>query len=161
MRSVKIAIVTVLVALASPALAGRGSSPGAIQSAIASGGVDAIQSELERAEHLVCPSCVRMVRPLLDHPDQRAGGPVRHGKPAAGHVEPVGRHPLLPGARRLDVGLDTGDHGGAHDSGEGRSPQVGWRRRDRCSLGQVGQAVGQGHTHLHATSPREGGVSRR
>src|SRR5678816_590786 len=71
MRSVKIAIVTVLVALASPALAGRGSSPGAIQSAIASGGVDAIQSELERAEHLVCPSCVRMVRPLLDHPDQR------------------------------------------------------------------------------------------
>jgi HEAT repeat protein len=71
MRNVKIAIVTALVALASPALAGRGSSPGAIQSAIASGGVDAIQSELERAEHLVCPQCVRLVRPLLDHPDQR------------------------------------------------------------------------------------------
>jgi HEAT repeat protein len=71
MGSVKIALVTVLVSLASPALAGRGSSPGAIQSAIASGGVDAIQSELERAEHLVCPQCVRLVRPLLDHPDQR------------------------------------------------------------------------------------------
>jgi HEAT repeat protein len=71
MRSVKIAVVTFVVALASPALAGRGSSPGAIQSAIASGGVDAIQSELERAEHLVCPQCVRLVRPLLDHPDQR------------------------------------------------------------------------------------------
>ena len=71
MRTAKIALVTVLVALASPALAGRGSSPGAIQSAIASGGVDAIQAELERAEHLVCPQCVRLVRPLLDHPDQR------------------------------------------------------------------------------------------
>src|SRR5689334_6475161 len=71
MRNVKLAIVTVLLSLASPALAGRGSSPGAIRSAIASGGVDAIQSELERAEHLVCPSCVPMVRPLLDHPDQR------------------------------------------------------------------------------------------
>jgi HEAT repeat protein len=71
MRSVKIAIVTAFVGLASPALAGRGSSPGAIQSAISSGGVDAIQSELERAEHLVCPRCVPMVRPLLDHPDQR------------------------------------------------------------------------------------------
>src|SRR6185369_4871508 len=71
MRSVKFAIVTVLCALASPALAGRGSSPGAIQSAISSGGVDAIQAELERAEHLVCPRCVPMVRPLLDHPDQR------------------------------------------------------------------------------------------
>jgi len=71
MRSVKIVLVTAFVALASPALAGRGSSPGAIQSAINSGSVDAIQSELERSEHLVCPQCVRMVRPLLDHEDRR------------------------------------------------------------------------------------------
>jgi len=54
-----------------PAHAGRGSSPGAIQGAIRSGSIDAIASELERAEHLVCPSCVSMVRPLLDHGDVR------------------------------------------------------------------------------------------
>jgi hypothetical protein len=53
------------------ALAGRGSSAGAVASAIASGGYDAISTELERAEHLVCPSCVPMVRPLLDHQDRR------------------------------------------------------------------------------------------
>src|SRR4051812_4679232 len=63
--------VLVLALLSSPALAGRGSSPGAIQSAIASNSVDAIASELERAEHLVCPSCVGLVRPLLDHQDRR------------------------------------------------------------------------------------------
>lgn len=61
----------VLLLLPAPALAGRGSSPGAIQSAIASNSVDAIQSELERAESLVCPSCTKLVRPLLDHPDRR------------------------------------------------------------------------------------------
>jgi HEAT repeat protein len=74
MRSVKIVIaVTFAGALLAPlsARAGRGSSPGAIQSAIASGGVDAISSELERAEHLVCGVCVKMVRPLIDHPDAR------------------------------------------------------------------------------------------
>ena len=71
MRTAKIALVTIVIAFASPALAGRGSSPGAIQSAITSGSVDAIQSELERAETLVCPQCVRLVRPLLDHQDQR------------------------------------------------------------------------------------------
>jgi HEAT repeat protein len=71
MRTIKLVLVTALLSLATPALAGRGSSPGAIQSAIASGSVDAIQSELERAEHLVCPQCVRLVRPLLDHQDRR------------------------------------------------------------------------------------------
>src|SRR5688572_18335914 len=72
MASVKLVLaVVLLVASASPALAGRGSSPGAILSAINSGSVDAIQSELERAESLVCPSCVKMVRPLLDHRDRR------------------------------------------------------------------------------------------
>lgn len=71
MRSVKIVLVTALLASATPALAGRGSSPGAIKSAINSGSVDAIQSELERSESLVCPSCVKMVRPLLDHKDRR------------------------------------------------------------------------------------------
>jgi len=71
MRTVKLFLITALIVAASPALAGRGSSPGAISSAINSGSVDAIQAELERSEHLVCPSCVKMVRPLLDHPDRR------------------------------------------------------------------------------------------
>lgn len=49
------------------ALAGRGGSPQAIQSAIAANSVDAIQAELERAEHLVCSGCTDMVLPLVDH----------------------------------------------------------------------------------------------
>src|SRR5262245_8378224 len=75
MRKVKVTMLALGVAAASmttaTALAGRGSSPGAIRSAISSDSVDAISSELERAEHLVCPSCVPMVRPLVDHPDAR------------------------------------------------------------------------------------------
>jgi HEAT repeat protein len=70
MRSTKIVAVALLL-LASPALAGRGSSPGAIREAIASRSTDAITSELERAESLVCPSCVPMVKPLLDSEDRR------------------------------------------------------------------------------------------
>ncbi len=61
------------VALAVPgvARAGRGGSPQAIQQAIAADSVDAIQAELERAEHLVCAACVDLVMPLVDHPDHR------------------------------------------------------------------------------------------
>jgi HEAT repeat protein len=69
MRTTIVAMLGVLAA--GPALAGRGSSPGAIKSAIASDSGDVITSELERAEHLVCPGCVPLVRPLLDHPDRR------------------------------------------------------------------------------------------
>jgi hypothetical protein len=53
------------------ALAGRGSSPQAIKSAIDADSVDAIQAELERAEHLVCAGCTDMVRPLVDHQSYR------------------------------------------------------------------------------------------
>ena len=53
------------------AWAGRGSSPGAIKSAIASGSVDAISAELERSEQLVCGGCVNDVKPLVDSPDPR------------------------------------------------------------------------------------------
>jgi HEAT repeat protein len=53
------------------ALAGRGSSPGAIKAAIASGSVDAISAELERSEQLVCGGCVNDVKPLVDNPDPR------------------------------------------------------------------------------------------
>jgi len=69
----KLAVVTFLgisLAAAGTAVAGRGSSPIAVQRAIASGSSDAIKSELERAEHLVCVSCVDMVRPLIDNQDQ-------------------------------------------------------------------------------------------
>lgn len=61
------------VALALPgvAQAGRGGSPQAIQQAIAANSVDAIQAELERAEHLVCAACVDLVMPLVDHADYR------------------------------------------------------------------------------------------
>jgi HEAT repeats len=53
------------------ARAGHGGSPQAIQQAIAANSVDAIQAELERAEHLVCAACVDLVMPLVDHPDGR------------------------------------------------------------------------------------------
>ena len=72
-KTMKLAVVTFLgisLAAAGTAVAGRGSSPGAIQLAIASGSSDAIKAELERAEHLVCFSCVDMVRPLIDNQDQ-------------------------------------------------------------------------------------------
>lgn len=72
LKSVLVASATVLVALqAAPAQAGRGSSPQALAKAIASGGSDAIISELERAEHLVCAACVDEVMPLIDSDDVR------------------------------------------------------------------------------------------
>jgi len=55
----------------SVASAGTGSSLSAVDSAIRSGGADAIISELERAEKLVCYGCVDRVMPLLDHDDYR------------------------------------------------------------------------------------------
>jgi HEAT repeat protein len=58
-------------AMSTPAWAGRGSSPGAIKNAIASGSVDAISAELERSEQLVCGGCVNDVKPLVDSPDPR------------------------------------------------------------------------------------------
>jgi len=66
---------TVLAALAlacllpASALAGRGASYTAIRNAIWSGSADAIKAELERAETLVCPACVDLVMPLIDHQD--------------------------------------------------------------------------------------------
>ena len=73
-KTMKLAVVTFLgisLAAAGTAVAGRGSSPQAVQRAIASGSIDAIQSELERAERLVCVSCVDMVRPLIDNQNQK------------------------------------------------------------------------------------------
>jgi len=72
-KTMKLAVVAFLgisLAAAGTAVAGRGSSPQAVQRAIASGSPDAIKAELERAEHLVCVSCVDMVMPLLDNNNQ-------------------------------------------------------------------------------------------
>src|SRR5262252_9418963 len=52
-----------------PARAGRGASYGAMRNAIWSGSTDAIKAELERGETLVCPACVDLVMPLIDHRD--------------------------------------------------------------------------------------------
>jgi HEAT repeat protein len=57
--------------LSGTALAGHGGSPQAIKSAIDANSVDAIQAELERAEHLVCAGCTDMVVPLVDHLNYR------------------------------------------------------------------------------------------
>jgi HEAT repeat protein len=59
----------VLVAGAQTAFAGRGGSDSRIENAVASGSSDAIIAELERAERLICGSCIDTVMDLLDHPD--------------------------------------------------------------------------------------------
>src|SRR4029078_11123138 len=72
-KTMKLAVVTFLgisLAAAGTAVAGRGASPQSVQRDIASGSPDAIKAELERAEHLVCVSCVDMVMPLLDNNNQ-------------------------------------------------------------------------------------------
>ena len=58
-----------LLVAAGSAQAGRGSSPQAVLSAISSGSPDAIKSELERSEYLVCAACVDYVLPLIDSSD--------------------------------------------------------------------------------------------
>lgn len=74
-RSARLGIVSataaalLLLAGAGPAQAGRGGSPQKIASAISSGSADAIKSELERAEYLVCTACVAYVLPLIDSND--------------------------------------------------------------------------------------------
>jgi HEAT repeat protein len=72
-KTMKLAVVTFLgisLAAAGSAVAGHGSSPQAVKLAITSGSPDAIKAELERAENLVCLSCVDMVMPLLDSNNQ-------------------------------------------------------------------------------------------
>lgn len=66
----RLSLVTSLVLLlsATPSLAGKGGSAGQIKSAVASGSVDAIVAEIERAEALVCPECIDVMTNLLDHP---------------------------------------------------------------------------------------------
>ncbi len=62
----KLAAVALAIAASSaPAVAGKGGSAAAIQSAIASNSTDAIIAEVERAEGLVCGDCVQSVGSLL------------------------------------------------------------------------------------------------
>jgi hypothetical protein len=68
-RLVALGIAGALALAAGPARAGHGSSPQAVAAAIASGSPDAIKSELERAEYLVCAACVDYVMPLVDNQD--------------------------------------------------------------------------------------------
>jgi hypothetical protein len=53
------------------ALAGHGGSYAAIKQAVDANSIDAIQAELERAEHLVCAGCTDLVVPLIDHSSYR------------------------------------------------------------------------------------------
>jgi HEAT repeat protein len=68
MKNFKSIIIGVaFVALGGVAQAGRGGSLGKIEAAIASGSVDAIIAEVERAEHLSCPRCFSTMSGLLSH----------------------------------------------------------------------------------------------
>jgi HEAT repeat protein len=66
----KLSILVVMLA-AAPAWAGRGATYDSILGAIASGNADAIASELERAERLVCAECVLPIMNLLDDDEYR------------------------------------------------------------------------------------------
>ncbi len=110
----------VVAAVAEPAHAGRGSSPAAIGRAIGSGSADAITSELERAEHLVCAGCVPLVRPLVDHADRRvrevaAWWLVRRG---------LRRSLVADMARRLEGGDSIKARNGADVIGATRCPEA-------------------------------------
>jgi len=59
-------IAAVVLGLSSPAHAGRGGSASRIQNAVATGSVDAIIAEVERAERLTCDACTPVVMDLLD-----------------------------------------------------------------------------------------------
>ncbi|MGN6105394.1 MAG: HEAT repeat domain-containing protein [Kofleriaceae bacterium] len=60
------AVAFVVCAAASPALAGKDGSAAKIRQAVASGSVDAIIAEVERAESLACPDCIQLVTNLTE-----------------------------------------------------------------------------------------------
>jgi HEAT repeat protein len=57
---------TFVLLAAAPALAGKGGSNGKIVAAVASGSVDAIVAEVERAEGLMCTECIGTMMNLLE-----------------------------------------------------------------------------------------------
>ena len=70
MRTAMIVATSVLL-LSAPAFAGFGSSTVALQAAVQSGSVDAIVSEIEKAEELPSLGAINVVMPLVDHPSAR------------------------------------------------------------------------------------------
>lgn len=60
-------VAALLATSVAPAWAGKGGSAGQIKSAVASGSVDAIIAEIERAESLMCSECIDVMTNLLDH----------------------------------------------------------------------------------------------
>ncbi len=60
------AVVFSLCAATSTSFAGRGGSAGAIKSAVASGSIDAIVAEVERAEKLICEACLDTMLALTE-----------------------------------------------------------------------------------------------
>jgi HEAT repeat protein len=62
----KLAAVAFVLLAATPAFAGKGGSAAKINAAVASGSVDAIVAEVERAEALMCPECMPTMVSLLD-----------------------------------------------------------------------------------------------
>ena len=63
---IKFAAVALVLCAAMPAYAGVGGSAEKIRSAVASGSVDAIVAEVERAEGLACDACVQIVTNLTE-----------------------------------------------------------------------------------------------
>ena len=63
---IKFAAVALVLCAAMPAYAGVGGSAEKIRSAVASGSVDAIVAEVERAEGLACEACVQIVTNLTE-----------------------------------------------------------------------------------------------
>lgn len=62
------AIILALCAATVPASAGRGGSAASIKAAVATGSVDAIVAEVERAEKLTCEGCIDTMLALTEHP---------------------------------------------------------------------------------------------
>jgi hypothetical protein len=62
-----VAFVGVVLGTSTTANAGRGGSAARISNAVATGSVDAIIAEVERAERRVCGECIGVVMDLLDH----------------------------------------------------------------------------------------------
>jgi HEAT repeat protein len=71
MRLRLFATALLLSSVSTPALAGRGATKESLQQAIASNSPDSIVAEVERAEKLVCLSCIAIVLPLVDHDNAR------------------------------------------------------------------------------------------
>ena len=129
-----------------------------------SGSVDAIQAELERAEHLVCAACTDMVRPLVDHHDSpRApgGGLVARAARAAASVyvemlTPALAARLAAGAqrrRRAGRALRTVGHPGAGRGAVEPDLHAEARAAMARALGSIGAAARRAADRRRSPTP--------